>query len=89
MLAARRRNPRATAIALAKTCPLLNATSIGRQLSVSWSAVATNYTLWTAPDLSPPVAWQPANNTVQSQINIQNVTVEMTNEIQFFRLRSQ
>jgi hypothetical protein len=67
--------------------PPLEFTVLGGQLSLSWPATATDHTLWSALNLTPPIVWQPITNAVKSKGSLFNWTTDITNRNQFFRLR--
>jgi hypothetical protein len=60
------------------------------QLSLSWPAWATNYTLYGTTNLTPPVQWQPMTNSALSSSNgLMLVALPTTNaQQQFFLLKA-
>jgi hypothetical protein len=57
----------------------------GGQIVLSWSGWATNFSLWTATNLTPPVLWAPVTNAVTPGDPL-SVTVPAQQSVQFFRL---
>ena len=60
------------------------------QVSLSWPAWATNYTLYTVTNLTPPVLWQPMTNSAASSSNgLMLLSLPVTNaQQQFFWLKA-
>jgi len=66
--------------------PSVSVTRNARQLQVSWPTSATGFSLQTADNLTPPVAWKPSNLSVNSSVRSFSTTTSSTNRAQFFRL---
>ena len=59
----------------------------GNQLLLSWPAWATNYNVYTATNLSTPIAWQPVTNAPMSNSGMFYLNLPITNTGQrFYRL---
>jgi cellulose 1,4-beta-cellobiosidase len=59
----------------------------GNQLLLSWPAWATNYNVYAATNLQPPVVWQIVTNLPQTNNGIFLLSLPVTgNAQQFFRL---
>jgi galactan endo-1,6-beta-galactosidase len=72
----------------APTAPVVTATLSGGQLSLSWPGWASNYSLYYATNLKPPVAWLALTNQPQSINGNLDVVVPATNGIaHFYRLK--
>lgn len=61
----------------------------GGQLTLSRSAWATNFTVYTSTNLAPPTIWLPITNAAVPRGNVLTLTLPATNGIQFFRLTGQ
>jgi hypothetical protein len=72
----------------ADTQPVLRVDSInGLQMTVSWLALGSNYTLKSASDLASP-NWQTVAGTPQTVNGRWTLTVDVSDETQFFRLQA-
>ena len=72
----------------ADTQPMLRVDSInGLQMTVSWLALGSNYTLKSASDLASP-NWQTVAGTPQTVNGRWTLTVDVSGETQFFRLQA-
>ena len=70
--------------------PPLNIASAGNQFALYWPAWATNYALYSTPDLSAPNWTAVTNATWQGLTNyatVTGVTLTNTSPAQFFRLQ--
>jgi hypothetical protein len=67
--------------------PTLFLTTTGANtLNISWPAWANDWELYFATNLTPPMIWFPATNTISSSNGQFNVTVPINSETRFFRL---
>ena len=65
--------------------PVITATVAGSELNLAWPQWAGAMQLYSATNLSSPVAWTLVTNTAVTSNNELNVTVPMTNTVQFFQ----
>jgi PKD repeat protein len=56
-------------------------------LTLSWPLWATNFNLYAATNLTPPVTWSPVTNAVTNVSGVLNVTVPFDTGTRFFRLQ--
>ncbi len=68
--------------------PLLNITQNGSQLLLSWPDWATGYAAYSASNLAAPVWWELVTNSALSNNGMFNLTLPVTGDQQFFRLRT-
>ena len=69
--------------------PVVAATMSGGELSLSWPSWASNYSVYYATNLNPPVAWFLLTNETQTSSGNIGVTLPVTNDkARFYRLKS-
>lgn len=77
-------------VSVVPTAPVLSAAYVsGTNLLLQWPLSATNYTVYSATSLAPPVVWAPVTNAVQSSNGVWQSVLPLTQDAQrFFRLMS-
>ena len=71
------------------TSPTLNAAEINRnRITLSWPSIA-GLSLYSATNLSPPVAWSPVTNVPATSSGTNSVNLNATSPACFFKLMSQ
>ncbi len=60
----------------------------GGTFKINWPAWGTNWTLWCATNLLPPITWVPITNSIVSSNGQLNVTLPIGTGSRFFRLTS-
>jgi Concanavalin A-like lectin/glucanases superfamily/Glycosyl hydrolases family 2, sugar binding domain/Glycosyl hydrolases family 2/Glycosyl hydrolases family 2, TIM barrel domain len=75
-----------TAVNAVLPLPVLGLNMEPGLLAISWPAWATNWMLYSATDLTPPVAWSPVTNEVGNYNGQFNVNIPIGSEERFFRL---
>jgi hypothetical protein len=68
--------------------PSLSIQVDGSSLTMAWPEWATDWSLVTATNLTPPILWLPVTNAVGSNDGMFNVTIPVDSENRFFRLAS-
>ncbi|HEV2692058.1 MAG TPA: hypothetical protein VG347_04110, partial [Verrucomicrobiae bacterium] len=68
--------------------PALGLSASTTVLSLSWPSWANDWQLYTATNLTPPVAWTVLNSLVFSNNNQFGVSVTNDSSVRFFRLSS-
>jgi uncharacterized repeat protein (TIGR03803 family) len=74
------------ALSLPGNSPALNISSDGQNAILSWSTNAVGFTLESATDLTPPVAWSAVTNASTVVAGQNTVTNALTGPQQFYRL---
>jgi hypothetical protein len=77
-----------TATVTLRLNPSLRADHVAGQLQISWPAAAPGFVLESSAAFSPPADWTPVPNPVVLLGDRNTVTVDMTHETTFFRLRN-
>jgi hypothetical protein len=72
--------------ASSNTVTLSIAEAVAGQFAMSWPVGGANYQLYAAPNLTPPVLWNPVTNTPAPSNGRNTLTIPATNAAQFFRL---
>jgi hypothetical protein len=67
--------------------PTLGFACTTNQVKLSWPIAPAGFMIESATNLSPPILWSPLTNPVQIIRGHNNVTVIVTNNNRFFRLR--
>jgi hypothetical protein len=70
-----------------QTRPMLNIQLVGGNLIISWPAGFAGYALQSTTDLDHSGSWVPVAQTVESVDGLNRVTLPLTGQLQFFRLR--
>ncbi len=69
--------------------PAITPTFSGSQFSLSWPGWATNYSIYYATNLNPPIIWFPLTNQPQSSSTNLGIFLPMTNGVpHFYRLKA-
>jgi predicted alpha-1,6-mannanase (GH76 family) len=68
--------------------PALGLSAGTNSLAISWPAWASDWGLYAATNLTPPIAWLPVTNAVGSNNGLFNVTLPVDAALRFFRLSS-
>jgi hypothetical protein len=68
--------------------PVLGLSMSANALAISWPGWATDWGLYGATNLTPPVAWTPVTSPVVSNSGQFKVTVTNDSPVRFFRLSS-
>jgi hypothetical protein len=71
----------------AATGPRLSWLGVGKTLTLSWPASATGYLLQSTSNLAGAAAWNPVTNSVTVVGDQNTVTVDITSQGRFFRLK--
>jgi RHS repeat-associated protein len=71
----------------AATAPRLSWSGVGKTLTLSWPASATGYLLQSTSNLAGAVTWNPVTNSVTVDGDQNTVTVDITSQGRFFRLK--
>jgi Concanavalin A-like lectin/glucanases superfamily/Glycosyl hydrolases family 2, sugar binding domain/Glycosyl hydrolases family 2/Glycosyl hydrolases family 2, TIM barrel domain len=80
-------SPNSASVAIYLANPALSVTSsASKTLNISWPGWATDWELFFATNLNPPVIWFPVTNSVSSNNEQFNVTVPISAGTRFFRL---
>jgi predicted alpha-1,6-mannanase (GH76 family) len=77
------------AVAVLLPLPSLTMNVGSGSLSLSWPAWATNWSLLTATNLTPPVNWTVVTNTATSNNSLYSVALPIGADSRFYRLSSQ
>jgi hypothetical protein len=66
---------------------LMSATVSGGNLTITWPASATGYTLQSTTSLNPPATWTPVSSPAPSLVNGQyTITISIGSGTKYFRL---
>jgi hypothetical protein len=57
-------------------------------LTLSWPGWASDWALWSATNLAPPILWAPVANSMSNNNGVFNLTVPIGPGAEFFRLES-
>jgi hypothetical protein len=60
----------------------------GGKFTISWPAWGTNWGLWSATNLAPPITWSPVTNAIGGSDGQSSVTLPIGTGSRFFRLTS-
>jgi hypothetical protein len=71
------------------TPPKLTATLAGAGFRLTWPAWGLDFTLYSASNLTPPVAWSPVANAMSLSSGLNTISVDAMGESRFFRLQRQ
>jgi predicted alpha-1,6-mannanase (GH76 family) len=80
--------PQSVALAVNLPLPNLTLTVTGSALQLAWPAWASDWKLYAATNLAPPVVWSAVSASVTSNQNSFNVLLPIDTGNQFFRLSS-
>lgn len=68
--------------------PVLGLNTATNALTISWPGWATDWTLYSATNLTPPVLWSPVTNTVNTNSDPYQLTLPTSQTELFFQLKS-
>ncbi len=77
-----------TTVAVFLPLPALAMSANGGALTLNWPAWATDWSLYSATNLTPPVLWSPVASSVSSNNGLWQVTLPIGPGTEFFRLVS-
>jgi len=77
-----------TAVGVLLPLPALGVSLSANAMSLSWPVWASDWSLYAATNLTPPVLWIPVTNAVGTNSGQFNVSLPMASAAQFFRLSS-
>ena len=81
-------SPNSTAVAVYLPLPVLGVSSGGNLLNLSWPGWASDWSLYSATNLIPPITWSLVTNVPASSNSQFNVNLPITSNVKFYRLTS-